>query len=247
MQNLEKQKNIASTAIRVRNVTKTFRVPHQKIDSMRSAFVNIFSRKTYNEFKALDDVSFDVKKGEFVGIIGHNGSGKSTLLKVLSCVYQADEGVVDISGQISPFLELGIGFNPELSGRDNVYLNATILGLSQKEIEERFDTIVEFSEIGDFIDQRVKNYSSGMKGRLAFAVSVHANREILLMDEVLAVGDNRFQEKCLNVFKGYKKQGRTVVLVTHNLNAVREYCDNAILLHHGKMIDSGNVNKVCDT
>ena len=233
-------------AISVKNLSKTFRVPHQKIDSMRSAFVNLFNNNSYEEFRALDNVSFDVKKGQFVGIIGHNGSGKSTLLKCLAGVYVPDKGSVDINGRISPFLELGIGFNPELSGRDNIYLNATILGLSKQEIQEKFDEIVAFSEIEQFIDQKVKNYSSGMKGRLAFSVSIHANRDILIMDEVLAVGDSRFQQKCMNIFKGYKKQGKTVILVTHSVATVREYCDTALLLHHGKMVASGNVDDVCD-
>jgi ABC-type polysaccharide/polyol phosphate transport system ATPase subunit len=209
--------------------------------------VGAFNRnRTYEEFKALDNVSFEVKKGDFIGIIGHNGSGKSTLLKCLASVYQVDKGKIDIDGQISPFLELGIGFNDELSGRDNIYLNATILGLTRKEINAKFDDIVAFAELERFIDQKVKNYSSGMKGRLAFSVSIHANRDILLMDEVLAVGDARFQEKCFNVFKKYKQENRTVILVTHDMGAVRDYCDSAILLHHGKIVMSGDVDKVCD-
>jgi len=228
-------------------VSKVFRIPHEQVTSLRNAFISVFNRnRTYEEFKALDNVSFEVKKGEFVGIIGHNGSGKSTLLKCLANVYQADSGGVMINGQVSPFLELGIGFNPELSGRDNIYLNATILGLTRKEINTKFDNIVTFAKLERFIDQKVKNYSSGMQGRLAFSVSIHANRDILLMDEVLAVGDERFQEKCFNVFKNYKKEGRTVVLVTHDMNAVREYCDSAILLHHGQMVLFGDADKVCD-
>src|SRR6185369_16549600 len=177
-------------AIKVDHISKTFRIPHEKVSSLRGAAVSAFSRnKGYEEFKALDEISFEVKKGEFFGIIGRNGSGKSTLLKILAGIYQADKGKVHINGRISPFLELGIGFNPELSGRDNIYLNATVLGLSQKEIDKKFDSIVKFSELERFIDQKLKNYSSGMQVRLAFSVSIHANREVLLMDEVLAVGD----------------------------------------------------------
>ncbi len=223
-------------AIKVQNVSKTFRIPHEKISSVRGAFVNMFDKSGYEEFNALNDVSFEVKKGEFFGILGRNGSGKSTLLKVLAGIYTADKGRVHIDGLISPFLELGIGFNPELSGRDNIYLNATVLGLTEKQINEKFGDIVAFSELERFIDQKVKNYSSGMQVRLAFSVAIHANREILLMDEVLAVGDVNFQQKCLMEFRKYKKQGKTVVLVTHDVDAVRQYCDRAMLLSSGKVI-----------
>ena len=157
-------------AISVKNVSKTFKIPHEKVSSLRGAAVSAFKRnKGCEEFKALDDVSFEVKKGEFFGIIGRNGSGKSTLLKILAGIYQTDKGSIKIDGRISPFLELGIGFNPELSGRDNVYLNATVLGLSKKEIDKKFDSIVAFSELERFIDQKLKNYSSGMQVRLAFS------------------------------------------------------------------------------
>ena len=237
------EKNVA---IKVNNVSKVFRVPHKKIDSVRTAFVNFFSRNSYEEFHALKDISFEVKKGEFLGIIGHNGAGKSTLLKTLAGVYEKDSGTIEIDGRISPFLELGIGFNPELSGRDNVYLNATVLGVSKKEIDEKFDEIVKFAELEKFIDQQIKNYSSGMRARLAFSVSIHANREILLMDEVLAVGDGNFQQKCLDIFEGYKDQGKTVVLVTHSMSTVREYCDRALLFHKGELIEVGDVDEVCD-
>ncbi len=243
----KKKKNGArQKSIVVSGLRKKFLVPHQKIDSVRGAFINLFSKNTYEEFFALDNVSFEVYEGEFVGILGHNGSGKSTLLKCLANVYTPDSGDVKIRGEISPFLELGIGFNPELSGRDNIYLNATILGLSQDEVTAKFDSIVSFSEVGEFIDQQVKNYSSGMKGRLAFSVSIHANRDILLMDEVLAVGDSRFQQKCIDHFKQYKKEKKTVVLVTHNMSAVREHCDRAILLHKGKIEMFGDPDRVAD-
>ena len=237
------EKNIA---IQVKNVSKTFRIPHEKVTSLRSAAISAFKKKSYEEFKALDDVSFDVKKGEFFGIIGRNGSGKSTLLKVLAGIYQADKGKVKINGMISPFLELGIGFNPELSGRDNVYLNATVLGMTKKQIDEKFDDIVKFSELERFIDQKLKNYSSGMQVRLAFSVSIHANRDILLMDEVLAVGDSNFQRKCIDIFKEYRTHNKTVVLVTHDISAVRKYCSRGLLLHDGKISKIGNVDDVCD-
>jgi len=231
-------------AIRVEGVNKTFWIPHEKISSVRGAFVNMFRKSTYEEFNALNDVSFDVKKGEFFGIIGRNGSGKSTLLKILAGIYQADRGKVHINGLISPFLELGIGFNPELSGRDNIYLNATVLGLTKKQIDEKFDEIVAFSELERFIDQKLKNYSSGMHVRLAFSVAIHANREILLMDEVLAVGDSNFQSKCLDEFNKYRDLGKTVILVSHNISTIQRYCDRAILLRNGKIIKIGKAEDV---
>jgi ABC-type polysaccharide/polyol phosphate transport system ATPase subunit len=231
-------------AIQVNNVSKTFRIPHEKIASLRGAFVNLFKKNSYEEFKALDDVSFEVKKGEFFGIIGRNGSGKSTLLKILAGIYEADKGKTKINGLISPFLELGIGFNPELSGRDNIYLNASVLGLSRKQIDKKFNDIVAFSELERFIDQKLKNYSSGMQVRLAFSVSIHANRDILLMDEVLAVGDANFQQKCISEFNKYKKLGKTVILVTHDMLTVQKYCDRAMLLRNGKVEMVGDPQKV---
>jgi lipopolysaccharide transport system ATP-binding protein len=233
-----------SIAIKVENVSKTFKIPHEKVSSVRGAVVSAFRKKSYEEFNALDDISFEVKKGEFFGIIGRNGSGKSTLLKILAGIYQTDKGKVQINGRISPFLELGIGFNPELSGRDNVYLNATVLGLSKKEIDKKFDSIVAFSELERFIDQKLKNYSSGMQVRLAFSVSIHANREILLMDEVLAVGDSNFQSKCLSEFAKYRDMGKTVILVTHDIVVVQRYCDRALLLSRGRIIKIGKADEV---
>ena len=245
-------------AISVKNISKTFKIPHEKVTSLRGAAISSLRKlsfkgsqgsalgvgRTYEEFKALDDVSFEVKKGEFFGIIGRNGSGKSTLLKILAGIYQPDKGKVKINGRISPFLELGIGFNPELSGRDNVYLNATVLGLTKKEIDEKFDSIVKFSELERFIDQKLKNYSSGMQVRLAFSVSIHANRDILLMDEVLAVGDSNFQSKCLTEFNKYKEAGKTVILVTHDIATVQRYCDRAMLIRYGKIMKIGSAEEV---
>lgn len=222
-------------AIHVEHLSKTFTIPHEKISTLRGAFVTMFHKKTHETFNALYDVSFDVASGEFFGIIGRNGSGKSTLLKILAGIYQPNHGKVTISGRISPFLELGIGFHPELSGRDNIYLNGTVLGLTKKQIDEKFDEIVDFSELRRFIDQKIKNYSSGMQVRLAFSVSIHANREILLMDEVLAVGDHNFQQKCLAEFERYKREGKTVVLVSHDLRTVQKYCERSLLLRDGKV------------
>ncbi len=245
MEQKKAQLRRSDIAISVEGVSKTFRIPHERITSLRGAFVGAFRRnRTYEEFKALDNVSFTVKKGEFFGIIGRNGSGKSTLLKILAGIYRPDSGRVRINGRISPFLELGIGFNPELSGRDNVYLNATVLGLSKKEIDAKFDRIVAFAELERFIDQKLKNYSSGMQVRLAFAVSIHANRDILLMDEVLAVGDVQFQKKCLSEFQKHKLYRRTVVLVSHSMRTISAYCDRAMSIDRGRVLAVGNAADV---
>ncbi len=242
MKKENKEKN--NIAISVKNVSKQFFIPHDKSTTLKGAFVNIFKKKNIESFYALKDISFEIKKGEFFGIIGRNGSGKSTLLKILAGVYTADGGEVEVNGFISPFLELGIGFNPELSGRDNIYLNATVLGLTEKEIDEKFDSIVAFSELERFIDQKIKNYSSGMSLRLAFSVAIHANREILLMDEVLAVGDSNFQKKCLREFNHYKEIGKTIILVTHDVDTVKEYCDKVMLVRNGEIEMIGSPEEV---
>ena len=243
---MKKEANQNHIAISVKNVSKQFSIPHEKISSIKIAFINLFKKNTSEDFYALKDVSFEVKKGEFFGILGRNGSGKSTLLKILAGVYTADKGHMHLNGLVSPFLELGIGFNPELSGRDNIYLNATVLGLTEKEIDAKFDSIVAFSELERFIDQKIKNYSSGMQVRLAFAVSIHANREILLMDEVLAVGDSNFQSKCLREFAKYKEQGKTVILVTHDIGTVQRYCNRAMIIRNGEVVMMGSAEEVGD-
>jgi len=189
---------------------------------------------------ALKDVSFEVRQGDVVGIIGRNGAGKSTLLKILARIYQPDAGRVSITGNVSPFLELGVGFNPELTARENVFLSGAILGLGRPELNRRFDEIIGFAELEQFVDHKLKNFSSGMEVRLAFALAIQAHAEILMMDEVLAVGDAAFQQKCFDVFNRYKQEGRTVVLVTHELNAVTMYCDRALLLDHGRLVGDGN-------
>lgn len=231
-------------AIRVTDLYKTFRIPQDKSTSLKSAALNVFKRKGYTELDAAMGINFEVKKGEFLGIIGRNGSGKSTMLKMLAGIYIPDKGKIEINGHLSPFLEVGVGFNPELTAHDNVYLSGTILGLTRKEIDEKYEEIVNFAELGEFMDQKVKNFSSGMQVRLAFSVAIQAHSEILLIDEVLAVGDTNFQGKCYKVFHDLKKQGRTIVFVTHAMEAVKEFCDRVILLKDGNIYKEGNPKDV---
>ncbi len=238
-----KKSSKEKTLIKVEGVYKTFEIPHERHTSLKSAAFNIFGKKSYTEFKSLSDISFEVKEGEFFGIIGRNGSGKSTLLKMLAGIYIPDKGKIDIHGRISPFLELGVGFNPELTGRENVYLNGAILGLTRTEIDEKYDEIVEFAELEEFMDQKLKNYSSGMQVRLAFAVSIKAHAEILLIDEVLAVGDTNFQKKCFNVFKKFKEEGKTIVFVSHAMESIKEFCDRVLVIHNSENIYLGNPEK----
>ncbi len=233
-------------AIEVKNVSKRFVIPHDKSTTLKGAFINFFHKSGSEVFDALSDVSFEVKRGEFFGIIGRNGSGKSTLLKILAGIYVPNRGSIKINGRISPFLELGIGFNPELSGRDNIYLNGTVLGLTKKQIDEKFDGIVAFSELERFIDQKLKNYSSGMSVRLAFSVAIHANRDILLMDEVLAVGDENFRQKCLKKFEEYKAIGKTIIFVSHDISAVEKYCDRTMLIRNGQIQKIGETKEVVE-
>lgn len=231
-------------AIKVEHVSKIFKIPHEQRNTIRERIITLRKKTTYEKFDALKDVSFEIRKGEFFGIIGRNGSGKSTLLKILAGIYTPDSGSVQVNGEISPFLELGVGFNPELSGKDNIYLNGTILGLTKKEIDKKYDKIVEFSELERFIHLKLKNYSSGMQVRLAFSVSIHANKDILLMDEVLAVGDTNFQAKCLSEFIRFKESGKTVILVTHDTNTVQRYCDRAMLLGNGGVSQLGRSDEI---
>lgn len=233
-------------AIKVENIKKDFKIPHEKYTNIRERLFYFYKKNEYEVLKALNDVSFEVKRGEFFGIIGSNGSGKSTLLKILANIYNSDSGKIEMNGDVSPFLELGVGFNPELSGRDNIYLNGIILGLRKKEVKKVFNKIVEFSGLGRFIDQKLKNYSSGMEVRLAFAIAIHANKDILLMDEVLAVGDEEFQKKCIAEFMKYKKEGKTVVLVTHDMDTVKKYCDRVALFDTGRIVAVGDPQKIIE-
>jgi ABC-2 type transport system ATP-binding protein len=206
--------------------------------------LNFGKKKTYERFRALNDISFEVQEGEFFGIVGRNGSGKSTLLKLLANIYTPTKGKVHVNGRLTPFIELGVGFNPELTGRENVFLNGAILGLTQKEIEAKYDEIVAFSELERFMDQKLKNYSSGMQVRLAFSIAIQAHNDVLLIDEVLAVGDANFQRKCYKVFKDIKKSGKTVVFVTHDMGAVQDFCDRALMIEDSKIIMIGKPREV---
>jgi ABC-type polysaccharide/polyol phosphate transport system ATPase subunit len=228
-----------ATAIRVENLSKRFRIRLDRSSSLKHRLTHWRSASHYRVLEALHDVSFEVPAGQFIGIIGHNGSGKSTLLKILSRIYRPDAGVVSIHGKVSPFLELGVGFNPELTARENVFLSGAILGLGRPELHRLFAEIIGFAELESFVDHKLKNFSTGMELRLAFAVAIQAHAEVLLMDEVLAVGDASFQQKCFDIFGRYKKEGRTVVLVTHGLEAVNMYCDRALLLDHGNLVADG--------
>ncbi|HSX42994.1 MAG TPA: ABC transporter ATP-binding protein [Candidatus Saccharimonadales bacterium] len=233
-------------AIRVDHVSKTFRLPREKQSSVKGALISLMrgGKGGYNKLEVLKDVSFEVKKGEFFGIVGRNGSGKSTLLKMLAGIYTPTQGGMHVNGRLTPFIELGVGFNPELTGRENVFLNGALLGFNRKEMNAMYDDIVSFAELEKFMDQKLKNYSSGMQVRLAFSIAIRANTEILLLDEVLAVGDAAFQRKCFDYFMQLKRQKRTVILVTHDMNAVREYCDRAVMINDGKVISSGSSEKV---
>jgi ABC-type polysaccharide/polyol phosphate transport system ATPase subunit len=223
----------------VRDVSKAFRLPHEQYHTLKERVLHPFKFRGYNRLDALKDVSLEVAPGEFFGVVGRNGSGKSTLLKCIAGIYQTDSGEIDVNGRLSPFIELGVGFNPDLTARDNVLINATMLGLTRRQAKERFDDIIAFAELEQFLDLKLKNYSSGMQVRLAFSVAVQVDADILLVDEVLAVGDAAFQQKCYEQFQRMKDDGRTIVLVTHDMSAVARFCDRALLLERGEVVDVG--------
>jgi len=225
--------------LEVAHVTKSFRLHHEKTNSIKQLIAGK-GRNRFDEFTALHDVSFDVKEGEVFGVIGHNGSGKSTLLKCMAGILVPNEGSVKVHKRMSALLELGAGFHPELSGRDNVFLNAAILGMGRREIAARFDDIVDFSGLENFIDAPVKTYSTGMYVRLAFAVAINVDPQLLIIDEILAVGDVTFQQKCMEKFVDFRNEGRTIVLGTHAMNSVRDMCDRAAWLEHGHLVDMGD-------
>jgi ABC-2 type transport system ATP-binding protein len=234
---------MGESAIVVKNLNKIFEIPHEKRNTLKSFFVNPFRKISKERFSALQNINFEVKKGEFIGVIGRNGCGKSTLLKILAGIYDPTAGEVEISGTLISFLELGVGFNPELTGRENVFLNGTILGMSKKYLWAKYDEIVEFSEIGKFMDLQVKNYSSGMIVRLAFSIAIQAKADIYLMDEVLAVGDGAFQKKSLEKMENLLTSGATVVFVSHTMASIEKYCSKVLYLKNGQIEFFGDVNE----
>ena len=237
-------------AISVKDVSKSFKLPHENNSGIKQIIVGLFKpgrRKGYEIQRVLRGLSFDIEKGDFFGIVGRNGSGKSTLLKILSGIYSPDSGSVTVDGSLTPFIELGVGFNPELTGRENVFLNGALLGFSRAEMEEMYDDIVDFAEIDKFMDQKLKNYSSGMQVRLAFSIAIRAKSDILVLDEVLAVGDEAFQRKCNDYFEQIRKEkNKTVILVTHSMAAVKQYCNKAIMVENGKVVSTGSPEDVAN-
>ncbi|TVX89408.1 ABC transporter ATP-binding protein [Paenibacillus agilis] len=229
--------------IKLNDVSKVYRLYEKPIDRLKESF-SLTSKKYHNEYYALKNVSLELKKGETMGIIGKNGSGKSTLLKIITGVLSQSSGEINIKGKVSALLELGAGFNPEYTGIENIYLNGTILGLSKEEIDAKIESILEFADIGDFVNQPVKMYSSGMFARLAFSVSINVDPDILIVDEALAVGDVRFQLKCYNKFRELKEKGVTILFVSHDINAVRNFCDSALWINEGVVFEQGDATQV---
>ncbi|HET6509485.1 MAG TPA: ABC transporter ATP-binding protein [Baekduia sp.] len=231
-------------AVLVDGVHKEFRIPEEQVHTLKERVLHPFRRQSHNQFQALRDVSFHVDKGEFFGIVGRNGSGKSTLLKCMAGIYGVDEGRMYVDGRVSTFIELGVGFNVDLPARDNILINATMLGLSQREARNRVDAVLDFAELHEFVDLKLKNYSSGMLVRLAFSVMIQVDADILLIDEVLAVGDAAFQQKCFDEFARLRRENRTVVLVTHDMGSVERFCDRAMLLERGHVVEVGEPQPV---
>ena len=233
-------------AVKVENLTKTFRIPLEASNGVKQKLINnLKGRKGYREFTPLKNISFEIEKGDFFGIVGRNGSGKSTLLKTIASIYNPTKGRVQVNGSLVPFIELGVGFNPDLTGRENIFLNGALLGFSHSEMEEMYDEIVDFAEIGDFMDEKLKNYSSGMQVRLAFSIAIRADGDILLLDEVLAVGDEAFQRKCDTFFEQIKNdKSKTIILVTHSMDSVRKYCNKAMMIRDGEIVCSGSPEDV---
>lgn len=234
-----------NVAVEVTNLSKTFKIPVDKVNGVKQLLIKIAKgrKRSYREFKVLNDISFSIKEGEFFGIVGRNGSGKSTLLKLIAGIYTPGEGTVKVKGSLTPFIELGVGFNPELTGRENIFLNGALLGFSRLEMAQMYDEIVDFSELSEFMEERLKNYSSGMQVRLAFAIAVRAKSDILLIDEVLAVGDSAFQQKCFDYFDQLKREKRTIVFISHDMSAVKRYCDRCIVIDEGKILIDGKPDK----
>lgn len=236
-------------AVSVKHLSKSFRLPHEQANGIKQLLVTLTRgrRKGYETQHVLNGLSFDIAKGEFFGIVGRNGSGKSTLLKLLAQIYVPDHGSITINGSLTPFIELGVGFNPELTGRENVYLNGALLGFSREDMDGMYDEIVGFAELHRFMDQKLKNYSSGMQVRLAFSIAIRSRSDILIMDEVLAVGDADFQKKCFDVFRTLKKEGRTIILVTHDMGNVEKFCDRVLIVDKGSPVSITTPSRAATT
>ena len=230
----------APVVVEVRDVDKAFRIPDHRMDSLKERATHPFTRIEYRTLEALKGVSFDVHRGEFFGVVGRNGSGKSTLLKILASIYRADAGTVRTAGRLAPFIELGVGFNQEMNARENALLNGVLMGLTRREALARLDAILDFAGLDDFTELKIKNFSSGMMVRLAFAVMVHADADVMLVDEVLAVGDAAFAQKCMDVFQERRRAGKTIILVTHDMPTVESMCDRAMLLDEGRVSYTGD-------
>lgn len=235
-------------AIVVEHLSKEFRIPHDRKVTVYEHIVGLLKggKYSYEQFQALDDVSFTVRRGETFGVIGPNGSGKSTLLKILAGVLYPDSGTVRVNGKIAPFLELGVGFQPDLTAKENIYLYGSIMGLTRKEIGKRYDEILDFSELRRFENMKLKNFSSGMAVRLAFATAIQTDPDILLVDEVLAVGDEAFQRKCSAKIEEIRRQGKTIIIVSHALGTVQELCERCMLLKNGRVFASGGTDRVVE-
>ena len=231
-------------ALSVEDLHKSFLIPTHRIDSLKERAVRPFAPRDFRELRALDGISFEVRQGEFFGIVGRNGSGKSTLLKLLASIYRADRGRIMMAGRLAPFIELGVGFNHDLTARENVVLNGVMMGLTPGEARDRLDAVLEFAELDEFVDLKLKNYSSGMLVRLAFSLMLEVDADILLIDEVLAVGDAAFQQKCADAFREMKAAGKTIVLVTHEMSTVEAYCHRAMLINDGRIEHIGDPGEV---
>jgi len=233
-----------SLAVKISHLSKSFSIPSEKQDSLRECFSHLKFKKTYQRLTVLKDINFEFKTGQWLGIIGPNGSGKSTLLKLIAGIYEPDKGTIDINGRLVPFLELGVGFNPDLSARDNIFLNGVILGMKRKKIQQKFNTIVNFAGVKPFIHQKLKNFSTGMQVRLGFSIAFQTSGDIYLLDEILAVGDYQFQQKSQAVFQTMKRQGKSVILVSHDLDSIEAFCDQVIWLEKGEIKAVGSPGKV---
>lgn len=236
---------MSENAVILKNISKAFKIYH---DDEKKHFINrsSFSIKKYDRLQILDDISFEVKKGEMLGIVGFNGSGKSTILRIISRILEPDKGKLTVNGQITPFLELGTGFNPEFSAKENIIMNGVLLGFSEKEIKSRIDKILKFAELEQFRDTKIKKFSTGMLARLAFSTAMEVDPDILLIDEIFAVGDIHFQRKSFDVLMSFKKRGKTIIFVSHSLEFLKQYCDQGMFIHNGKIIEFGDPYRVSE-